>query len=107
MKQIKEFQSTFFAILVGTLFFHYYFLTNFKVSGPEVFVGDVKEVKEISKGIFPQSEVSFEVSEMFNGMVVKTKKIVKVAHRRPLKIEVGKTYSVKAVKDWLCSYSKS
>jgi hypothetical protein len=107
MKQFKELQSTFFAILFGTLFFHYYFLTNFKVSGPEVFVGDVKEVKEISKGLFPLAEVSFEVSEMFNGMVVKGKKVVKVAHHGPLKIEVGKTYTVKAVKDWLCSYSKS
>ena len=107
MKQIKELQSTFLAILFGTLFFHYYFLTNFKVSGPEVFVGDVKEVKEITKGIFPRAEVSFEVSEMLNGMVVKTKKVVKVPHHGPLKIEVGKTYSVRAVKDWLCSYTKS
>ena len=107
MKQLSKFKGTFFAALASAIFMHYFILTNFNVAATEGFVGKVQKVSEVNKGMFPKAEVSFEVSQFLHGELVKQKRIIKMVHDGPIKFKIGKTYTVKTHKDWLCSYSKS
>jgi hypothetical protein len=42
-----------------------------------------------------------------NGAIVKENKTIKAAGSIANQFEIGKTYSVKTLKDWICAYSKS
>ncbi len=97
----------FFVIFAATTFFHYFFLTNFTTGSTEGFTGEVKQVNEIEKGLFPKAEISFEVLESVHGNVIKEKRTIKMVHDGPIEFKVGKTYSVKTHNDWLCAFSKS
>lgn len=107
MKQLNKKNTPLFIALGTTLFLHYFFLTNFNVASIDGFVGEVKQIKETSTGLFPNAEISFEVSEFLHGNWIKEKRVVHVVRNRPIKFKIGKIYTVKTHKDWLCSYSRS
>lgn len=107
MKHTEVLSSEGFSILTLTVLLHYLILNYFFVSTPDVFIGLVKEVKEVQHGFFPQLIVSFEMTSSPDGIKNLEKRIVKVVQNGPIKLLVGKTYIVKTHKDWLCTYSKS
>lgn len=107
MKHLEKLKGKSFVILATTIFFHYFILTHFTVASTEGFEGVVKQVKETDKGLFPKAEISFEVSEFLHGDLIKEQRTVKMVHNGPIQFKVGKTYTVKTHKDWLCTYSKS
>ena len=106
MKHLSKLTGAFLTTLAVTVFLHYFILTNFSVGSTEGFTGVVENVNEISKGMFPKIEVSFEVSELLHGEIVKEKRTVKMVNKGSSKFKVGNTYTVKTHKDWLCSFTK-
>lgn len=97
-----------FIVIFGiSIFFHYFVLTHFSVAATDAFEGVVEQVKEYKKGIFPKAEISFAVSEVQHGNLIKEKRTVKMVEDGPVKFKVGKTYTVKTHQNWLCYYSKS